>query len=535
MDWLQLPVEVVTAILQHVPLHERFNSCALVCKQWADATAAAPATSLSLVLDTTEVLQQAWETHAVCLSPQLTQLHLSATAGDWHTLDLSSTLPCTRLRSLTLSNVRVAAKGLVVLLQAATCLTQLCLQQGSVHGGPKEHHLTVLANLPNRLQHLVLDMYGRFYALPLPDGLVVQLPPHLTHLHLSAGWEGYYTRPLWSQATAQHISTLTKLKHLAVHTDSDEVLIAAPSGLLQLSWLTHLEMAGRSHVLGSSIPRLAALPALQRLVLQALRRAAHLDSEVFVGLTQLQHMQLKNVHVDEALLARVQQQQHLTALYLELPWHNPPSAAAAPKPAAFSALTSSSRLQQLCLHGAALPSAAWQHIFAAGQQLQQLTYLSIGTHNVHSLTLDGWQAMVQACPALQQLCLVMAAAGLDPADLHLPQLLPLSCLTSLRLERSNDAVLPQLLQLTRLRDLSLPGSSFNDFHVMQLTALQRLTALRWSSTKLSNRLKYRLQKVAVGLKPLIGLQAGSSPVSLSWQLEATLLCATRVGSANYLA
>jgi hypothetical protein len=38
-----LPAAAVACILQHVPLHERLTSCALVCRTWAAAAATAPA------------------------------------------------------------------------------------------------------------------------------------------------------------------------------------------------------------------------------------------------------------------------------------------------------------------------------------------------------------------------------------------------------------------------------------------------------------------------------------------------------------
>jgi hypothetical protein len=185
---------VLSVILQFVPQHNRYGSCALVSTAWAAAAAAVPVLHLSAVRSTTAALKAAWEAWGDRLAAHLTSLRLELADKDTQRSGddrlAVTALPCPALRDLQLSGLTVQLAGPSCQassqfpaktagrhanhLQGYFCngspvapstdgvlyglpgLTRLCLQDVFLMGAP-DQHMTALEALTG-LQHLHMQV-----------------------------------------------------------------------------------------------------------------------------------------------------------------------------------------------------------------------------------------------------------------------------------------------------------------------------------------------------------------------------------------
>jgi hypothetical protein len=137
--------------------------------------------------------------------------------------------------------------------------------------------------------------------------------------------------------------------------------------------------------------------------------------------------------------------------------------------AAYSALTASSTLQHLSLHGSCMPADAWQHVFPAGRQLPHLQYL-----NIAGYVAPGTYAQ-QAAPEGSRI--VRCCPGLQHLDIrHLPH---------------STGLLTALQGLSRLHTLHLNASS-RSVDEASLTVLRQLTGMRELHVRVAHTSKKRL-------------------------------------------
>jgi hypothetical protein len=285
-----------------------------------------------------------------------------------------------------------------------------------------------------------------------------------------------------------------------------------PTGVLQqLQQLTYLELA-HIWVLGpdQDQPALQPLQALTRLVdlrlisvgapgsqeegseitasmlacmhnLTSLQLSFDLEVEpgALAGKTKLQHLELYHCNVPGGragwsdFLSHLQQLQQLT--HLTVSQHLTDRWITAP-PAAYSALTASSKLQHLDISFTELPAGAWQHTFPVGRQLPYLQYLD-STAAERFAPAPDFSRTVSCCPGLQQLKLLLTPRC--KAQL----LAPLQGLTALHTlhvggnEITADTT-QALGQLTGLKELNvITFGSIRAELLLPLTELQQLTTL----------------------------------------------------------
>jgi hypothetical protein len=210
-----------------------------------------------------------------------------------------------------------------------------------------------------------------------------------------------------------------------------------------------------------------------------------LESGVLAGKTRLQRLKLECCKVSGGaagagqLLSDLQSLQQLTHLDCRSSmWEILPPAVA------FSALTTSSKLQHLDIRWLRLPAGVWQHVLPAGRQLPHLTHLDIshiiqeGSTSIPPAP-EGRQ-LVSCCPGLQSLGVVGLHFGQDllAAMQGLRELHTLSLIADATTAADR---LHGLCQLTGLRDLDLstPTNAQEEL-LLQLTQLRQLTALRYT-------------------------------------------------------
>jgi hypothetical protein len=181
------------------------------------------------------------------------------------------------------------------------------------------------------------------------------------------------------------------------------------------------------------------------------------------------------------LLAGVAQLQQLTSLHLRVNGGIHHTDMLTYNPAACSAFTSSSVLQQLRLLMPWWQQAAWSHIFPPSRQLTALTHLTLDMTGAAGTLL---QQVVTCCPALRSVELLAMSA----VALQLPALRRLQGLTRLLLTSCDNAAAEQLAACTQLQELTVgivvlsqpsvdaaPMPAALNHH--GLTALQRLRYL----------------------------------------------------------
>jgi hypothetical protein len=159
-------------------------------------------------------------------------------------------------------------------------------------------------------------------------------------------------------------------------------------------------------------------------------------------------------------------------------------------PAAFSALTASSKLQHLQLDWCSLPEGVWQHMFFADRKLPYLQYLNIAHTGGHAAPSG---SLLSGCPGLT----FLSVAGLRYYDAHhgtqllatysqLPKLHTLCVAPADPLMQGLEAV----WQVTGLKKLvlRLHEEQIDDPEglLLQLTQLKNLTQLHYNSANNGN-------------------------------------------------
>jgi Leucine-rich repeat (LRR) protein len=240
-----------------------------------------------------------------------------------------------------------------------------------------------------------------------------------------------------SEVVADSLAELTNLQELYLN-ECDEISISA-SMLGSLHQLTRLQLSGGGHRGGKSV-------LFEPNSLAGKTRLRHLDTCIYCSIPS-------GPAGVQQLLHHLQQLQQLTFLGLA------GTLQATVPPAAYAALTASSKLPHLDVRGSVLPAAAWQHLFRADRQLPDLQELIVDawrevdvTSRRESAAYDG-SLLVRACPALTYLSLT--------DRLYTTKLLaPLTGLSSLHRRRfrpgdQSAEGLEVVCQLTGLRWLSI--------------------------------------------------------------------------------
>jgi hypothetical protein len=313
---------------------------------------------------------------------------------------------------------------------------------------------------------------------------------------------------------AQALALLPGLQHLSIDTvrvgysDSDrsDQQTCWPGATLQwLQQLTYLELGGLVLTDAGAALALQPLQALTRLVdlriqpyrdlsltASMLSGASNLtrlelyrcsiESAVLAGKTQLLHLELSWCLPTEGaagvaqLLSHLQPMQQLTELHLD---HCLQAVEAGTTPAtAYSALTASSKLQQLNLRDNTLPAGVWQHAFPAGRQLPHLRVLYIDCVREpggNYAPAPYGSSLAGCCPSLQHL-------DMSELQYHTQLLAPLQGLSGLRtllFDGAGSTVegLEAVLQMTGLTDLTMVAPEPAEGLLLQLTQLKLLEHL----------------------------------------------------------
>lgn len=529
MDWAQLPIELLPAILRHVGLQDRLCRCALVSTAWA-AAAKAATTSISISRPSATDLQETWAARVPSSASQVSHLELTCQFTTWASSgqDLCILhLPCMLLRSLQVQGcgrramtVQLLGAGAMNcssesaplqlddsnpersipgLLDTATGLTRLSLQMIVLHGDAEQQlaaALTVLTDLQDLSLSLVRPYIPGEGQLPwlLSDSIMQQLGglTKLTQLQLAA-----FTKQLCSSAGVQHLSCLKRLCSLSLtkacckqHPAGEPMLYPEATVLLHLTALTSLKLScGVLSPHWDKLPSLGSLSSLQQLLLQCSTIGFYVQgvcdcvwdpATVLAGVTGLRRLQARVPADASALLAAVQQQKLLAHVELYVPRLE--------AAAAYAVCTASPELQSLVLNDIQLVDGAWGCMFPQGRLLPHLTSLQAVSYQKEQLSTGDLQLLVQACPALQQLQVNLSWRDW-PADVQLGQALAeLSHLTQLCVPGVTDTHLQQLLQLTGLQDLQLGSADSISFEgVAVLTAMQQLTHLQFSVRRVAHK------------------------------------------------
>ena len=329
--WSSLPEDLWKLILVHVPLPERLGPCSRVSQKLCRAAAAAT-DQLELRLGHSAQRTEGIARWLFLNSHQLTSLNLRRLGAPL------LELPCQQLRQLYIGDAWVRlgpSSHHLGVLHSCNGLKKLHLCLCEFMDGPNS--LSALSAVP-ALQHLEL---GRVYGTSTPDqlelpGSVLQMLTQLTFLDLN------YTVKVTAESL-QHISALQRLQVLYLDEPSEPLSPSSTPGLAQLTGLQAFRLAN-----------------------------ATLDPAVLQHCKQLRQLKLATVEAasGEELLSLVGQQLQLQQLRLwdmRCKWPTAPSA--------YTALTASSRLQELAVQLDGLPAGIWQAVFKPQQQLPHLQKL----------------------------------------------------------------------------------------------------------------------------------------------------------------
>jgi len=475
------PQDVITAVLATMGLKQRFT-CALVCRAWAKAAAAA-----TRALDLHEEedirgLQQWLEKYG----NQLEFLRLCTRRQGNLT-----TLPCAQLHDLQLGGCAQLSVGSRVWsdVAAATKLTSVTLEDLHTESTPAEV-LSVLACLPD-LKQLMLGRVAysdQYWGLDEAGSLMLQQLTQITHLWVSrvqpstlqdivmlgqlrslvmtfAPTFNSLPPPPWPSINRSEVPGLTALTNLELfgypgippaisqmtalqQLEADEVKAAALHQLSMLPGLTRIQMRIAPSYSPESAP--PQLPAMQEIVwfAETPRQAPDcLSMSFFDGCTQLQKLVLVEFHLSL-------------------------------RPDRPGSWVASSTLQHLDLgscsivaaEGDAGPPVCWQQVFTPGQ-MSQLTSLRLPCGpTTPPLSLADGHCMVDCCSRLQVL------TGVSP-DI-LPALVTLPQLTYLGLTALGDSQCSSLVQLTGLQGFHVEmAADLTTAGLRQLAGLQQLTSI----------------------------------------------------------
>lgn len=221
----------------------------------------------------------------------------------------------------------------------------------------------------------------------------------------------------------------------------------------------------------SSLPSFAGLTALQDLHLED----CAFDPAVLYSMHSLEHLNFALVRPKGGLrmffssLRMLQTLTHVSLRDMEQQATDVP-------PAAYAALTSSSKLQSLYLTDVYVPAGAWQHMFPAQPQLTCLRSITLQMHG-HVLAMSDLERIVACCPNLDRLILMFLPLQ-PPHEPNMQCLGKLRQLCFLQVNRMQDEVATVLPQLTNLRTLNIymPGV-ISITTLLQLSSLTQLTSL----------------------------------------------------------
>jgi len=390
--WSTLPRTALINILEHSGLQERLHDHAMVCKNWAEAAAAAT-TSISLhPCHDMESVQRFLHQHGA----SVTSLQLLEAGGQQ-----LQRLPCPGLVDLVLLDCRMedpdaSQACLFTDLAAATRLTRLGLMgvdvlENAEGAGDLYAAVARLRSLRDLVLVYVTEPLAedqppqhRFAparaggALPVPSTLLQHMQ-HLTRLFLQEGIV---------QSSTQHLNTLTKLRYLHLEDHWNGLQLSAVSGLQALQALSYLKLAQDCAMRSSAPAVLGQLTRLQRLELAGLATKddtvpLQLQANVLKHTMKLLAINLGGVNVVDgaagvaeflALMARHQQLTELKLAGLEVyAQHDCPASA-------YSAFTASSGLEHLSLRLAGHVTTIkpiWRHVFPEDRQLEYLTSLEL--------------------------------------------------------------------------------------------------------------------------------------------------------------
>jgi hypothetical protein len=463
----RLPQTLLIRILQLLPQRERLTSCALVCKSWAEAAAAAtvevdvPAVARAEHTHERIAAFQPWlEQHA----GQLVSLRVPQPVDSW-TWTNSVKRPFLHLPSCQLQQLsRLELERLEV------CLKPTASSSSTSSGGSYTATVPMLA----KLQELRLHMckYSRSTLLQLaqlsgvtklvlnesremsdgpfshPEAVkhLLQGLPNLEHLRLQGPVEASDIVP---DLPAHTLTALTLYQHNAKLPDSASRLV----NLRELKLSAELSPVA-----------LASMTLLTELVLFDCNSAASvLGNDTTDCLAALRGMsQLQVLQVSDSFGALLQ----------------------AAEPHACAALTASSQLTYLEISaelGQLLPATALQHMFPAGKQLPQLQRLLFHCANRERdegcITTAELSSLVRACPGLE--CLSLTCAVAADADISTLLKLPQQCQhLAVGGQAFGDKAAGVVAQMTQLKSLEWahsPGLTYAG--LAQLTALHALDGL----------------------------------------------------------
>jgi hypothetical protein len=537
-----LPPELLLRIMQQLPLPQRLAGPARVCKAWAAAAVAATTTiSINnerwvhpglgvwlqkhgagveqmdvcigqqseygveirqnhdgyLYLPTAKLQQLtslSFKGTALQLSPDLA---LQTGAPSSSNIDVVAALP--NLVDLHLEECSVSSKADLLQLVGAAGLSSLHLENVSWRAGSQEGMDRLV------LPMAVVPILGRCSSL--------------VTLHLHFYWDSLDMTAPHSFKKFVSISRLQHLKDLALVLPSDAPADFLPSVPINLTYLglKSFHRLGLSHQHQPVV--LQQIPQLQHLQSLRIDSLCGFDPASLVSMTQLLRLHLEGVSVQTIQLARMP---HLQQLVLEdcstaesaasalaalghlsqlqvlklLHWvkfeRGEPSLLHAAPVAGLSALTASTKLQQLhvncrAMHGrcgSAFPDGAVAHMFPSGRVLEQLVVLHLGPEKAF-IGFDGFlsgedlDCIAAACPRLQ--------------SLHIKG--------SLKAGKPTDA----LLQLKECHTLSVGGvaHAFDDRAAAVVAQMTQLTHLSWCCSRGFTSMGLQLMTALTNLQRLV--------------------------------
>jgi len=478
------PLDIITMVLQYVCLEDRFT-CALVCKAWAKAAAAATRIILKRKPTVQKLiyLQQWLEKHG----NQIKVLRLDDCSGAALTA-----LPCAQLQDLVLiggfmpgSNLDIGSRvwgdiaAAIKLTSVSMEHLQTAAQQADV--------VSALTALPD-LKQLTWCRIQCSDEPQLSDSLLLQHLTKLTALTIHAV----------SATALEHLGLLTKLENLDISAAGGWAAAGCP-GLQELKALTklHLWLA-----MEDIPPCVCQLTALQELQVFKATPAALISLQALTGLTQLyvrglvdlpldtpplqlpglQHLVLCGLaFVPVSFLASCTQLRVLDLWGVNLSCSGPGS------------LVASTMLQDLTLrscrlsaaNGAAGGPVSWQQVLPGPGRLPHLTSLLLSRVRPNFQQVD----VESCCSSLQVLDLESLKDGFASA------LVQLSGLTRLTLEEAGDEQCGALAQLTGLRELTVRRpDGVSAAGLRQLAALEQLTSLGFGDSFDPSKVSRMLQQ-----------------------------------------
>jgi len=483
LDLARVPPNIILVVLQSMSLIDRFT-CALVCKAWAEAAAAA---THSIVLRHTmfklNSLQCWMEKHGGQI--EVLQLH------NCHGAAALTALPCVQLQDLLLTGCLVISsrfwhnidRRVWSDIAAATKLTSVSLERVQT-ASQQSDVVSALTALPD-LQQLTWSSMECGGQQGLTDSMLLHKLTKLTALKLN------FVR---AAEALEHLGRLTRLQHLSIAAAADWAAAGCPV-LQELKALTRLELLDNFDGVPASVSRLTAL---QQLYVGRATSTALNPLSALTGLTHLCVFWLDGLSSGSAPL-RLPSLQHLEVV----------GAQYYPMPASFlgsctqlqvlklgdisldpGSLATSTKLQHVKLQGGLAHAAygaadpvSWQQVFPGAGRLPHLTSLQFtGVHPDLQQADVEW--VVACCSSLQVLHLETLP------DNSASALACLSGLTSLALEEISDQQCSSLAQLTGLRELTVNHTALevSAAGLRQLAALEQLTSLKLNSLGWSSRM-----------------------------------------------